>query len=113
MNTNILSLQSQYTISIECSQTPTMISIAGFCAAEQTENIFCKHLSNLCLQSDGSFLCTQQLIVKLMTQWQQCFNMNATQTLQTASYIAAQNIQSVCLYKMLNGKEKLINKISF
>jgi hypothetical protein len=114
MNTINLTHQLQYRIIVECSKGNAPVTIAGFMAEEQTEAMLCRHLSNLCLQSDGSFLCTQLLISKLMLQWQQSFKMNATQTLQLAAGVEEQNVQSVCLYKTKeSGTEQLINKIQF
>jgi hypothetical protein len=106
-------MQLQYRIIIECNKETTPVTIAGFLAAEQTESLLCKHLSNLCLQSDGSFLCTQILITNLMLQWTDSFSMNATQTLKNGGCKNDQHIEAVCLYKTFNGSEKLINKINF
>lgn len=114
MNVSNFYIMPNYKITIECGKQKESITIAGFLAEEQTEAMLCRHLSNLCLQSDGSFLCTQLLISKLMLQWQQSFKMNATQTLQVAAGVEEQNIESVCLYKTQeSGKEQLINKIQF
>jgi hypothetical protein len=114
MNATNLSPQLHYRIIVECSNNKLPITLAGFDAEEQTEALLCRHLSNLCLQSDGSFLCTQILVSKLMLQWQQSFSMNATQTLQVASGAEEQTVQSVCLYKTeQSGSEQLINRIRF
>ena len=109
-----LTNQPQYRIIVQCKNDKAPVTIAGFLADEQTETVLCRHLSNLCLQSDGSFLCTQLLISKLVLQWQQSFKMNATQTLQVAADIETQNVQSVCLYKTKDsGNEELIIKVLF
>ncbi|MFY7965378.1 MAG: hypothetical protein ACOVO1_10805 [Chitinophagaceae bacterium] len=114
MNVSNLSAQLHYKIIVECSNNKLPITLAGFDAEEQTEALLCRHLSNLCLQSDGSFLCTQILVSKLMQQWQQSFSMNATQTLKVSGGSEEQTVQSVCLYKTKpSGIEQLINRIRF
>ena len=114
MNTINLTQQPHYKIIAECSNNKLPITLAGFDAEEQTESLLCRHLSNLCLQSDGSFLCTQLLVSKLMMQWQQSFKMNATQTLKVVENSQQQLVQSVCLYKTkTDGQQQLINRIQF
>lgn len=114
MNKIIVQKQLHYSIIIECGNNNLPVILAGFDADEQTESILCRHLSNLCLQSDGSLSCTQLLISKLITQWQQSFKMNATETLKVVGNIQQQIVQSVCLYKTkIDGQQKLINRIKF
>lgn len=104
---------TNYKITIECGKEQEPITVAGFTTTEETESLLCRHLSNLCIQSDRSFLGTQILVLKLMKQWQQSFTMQAMQTLQVGS-INEGLIGAMCLYKQTNtGKDQLINRISF
>ncbi len=114
MNIVNFTQQLHYRIIVECSNNNLPITLAGFDAEEQTESLLCRHLSNLCMQSDGSFSCTQSLVSKLMLQWQQSFKMNASQTLNLVGNLQQQLINSVCLYKTkVDGQQQLINRIQF
>jgi len=114
MNRVDLLQQLHYRIIIECNNCDDPITLAGFDAAEQSESLLCRHLSNLCVQSDGSFLCTQKLVGQLLQTWQQSFSMNTIETLKIGSTIQKQLVSSVCLYKMFEGdKEQLINRVKF
>ncbi len=110
----LFSSMPNYRIAIEYAEKHKNVTLAGFTAAEESEDLLCRHLRNLCLQSDGSFFSTQQLVVKLMNQWQQSFSMQAIQILQSISGQERENVASVSLYKQTNSsKERLINKINF
>lgn len=111
---SLLTSMPNYRITIECAEKHKDITLAGFTTTEETEDLLCRHLRNVCLQSDGSFLNTQQLVFKLMKQWQQSFSMQAMQMLQSVSTTEQEHVASVCLYKQINSsKERLVNKISF
>ncbi len=113
MNVSNFNAMPNYKITIECGKEREPIIVAGFTTTEETEDLLCRHLSNLCIQSDGSFLGTQQLVLKLMKQWQQSFSMKSMQTLKVAS-IKECLIGAMCLYKQTNtGKEQLVNRINF
>lgn len=111
---NYLLKHLYYRIIVECNNSKTPVTLAGFEAAEQTESLLCKHLSNVCLQSDGSFLCTQKLVVQLLQTWQQSFSMHTIETLKLVTDNQQNLVSSVCLYKTIIGdKQQLINKIKF
>ncbi|MCX6208997.1 MAG: hypothetical protein NTZ59_05710 [Bacteroidetes bacterium] len=114
MNVSNFYTMPNYKITIECGQEHKPITVAGFTTTEETEALLCRHLRNLCIQSDRSFGGTQQLVLQLMKQWQQSFSMQAMQTLQVAGNLKGVLIASMCLYKQTNtGKEQLVNRISF
>ncbi|MFY7900442.1 MAG: hypothetical protein ACOVNY_09685, partial [Chitinophagaceae bacterium] len=69
----------EYRITAECNNNASLLTLAGFCADEQTENMLLRHLSNLCVQSDGSLTNTHTLLCKLVTQWQSAFDIPAIQ----------------------------------
>ena len=106
--------QLHYKIIVECNNCLTPVILAGFDATEQSETLLCKHLSNACLQSDGSFLTTQKLVYNLLHTWQQSFSMNTIEILKIDNFKQQNLVSSVCLYKTTTGgKDQLINKVSF
>jgi len=108
-----LNKHQEYRITAECNNTASLLTLAGFCADEQTENMLLRHLSNLCVQSDGSLINTHSLLCKLVSQWQAAFDIPAIQLLTSISgNDTAEKLKSVCLYKTKTGEtEKLINRI--
>ena len=102
-----------YRITAEYNNAVTAVSLAGFCAEEQTENILFRHLQNMCVQSDGSLGSTHVLLCGMLQQWQTTFNMPSTQVLKNvATVYPKEKLKSVCLYKTkAGGEEKLINRI--
>lgn len=100
----------QYKITVNFSDTADTVTLAGFCADEQSEATMSRHLFNVCKQSNGQFAITQHLVNNVMLQWQNYFNVSATQLLRVATHIQKQSICKINLYKMQEaGAEKLIN----
>lgn len=106
--------QQQYKISVNLKDNIDTITLVGFSADEESEQIICRHLYNMCKQSDGSFAATKNLLNATVVQWQNYFNVSAMQILQTATHINQQSINKVNLYKLQDfSTEKLINCIQF
>jgi hypothetical protein len=100
----------QYKITVNFNGNSDAITLAGFCADEQSEATMSRHLFNVCKQSNRQFTTTQHLITNVVLQWQNCFNVSATQMLQTATHIHQQTINKISLYKLQDaGVEKLLN----
>lgn len=100
----------QYRITVNFTDNGDAVTLAGFCADEQSEAIMSRHLLNVCRQSNGQFTATQHLVNDVVLQWQNYFNVSAMQLLQVAAHIQQQHICKINLYKMQDaGAEKLIN----
>lgn len=102
--------KQQYRITVSFNDNSDAITLAGFCADEQSEATMSRHLFNVCKQSNGQFMATQNLISNVLLQWQNYFNVSAMQILQAAAFMQQQTISKINLYKMQDaGAEKLIN----
>lgn len=100
-------LHKQYKIVAEC-QANTQIALAGFVANEQVEPTVLRHLQNMCKQSNGNLLNTQQLLQAVLQQWACTLNIPAMQQLHTIHYQQlTMPLQALTVY----AADKLINRI--
>lgn len=107
-------LNSQYTITIHLlnsnSNSKSNLTIVGFCANERNENTISRHLLNVCKHSKGNLFDTHQLLIQLVSQWQESLNVCSSQILRTIDNSNNAAVQNVNLYKQqLDNSYKLLN----
>lgn len=112
-NLNCAANHVQYRIIAEYSNVQNNMALAGFCAAEHTENVLLRHLQNLCVQTDGSLQQTHKLLQQMVQQWQTTLSLPAVQLLhEINSSITSGSLTALSVYKTaVDGKEQLVNRV--